>query len=132
MSHQHPGMLQDGTAWTKQPRGARTCPAPVQYLAPRCGGGRRVSRPPGRQNGAEDSPDSIQCLQELPRVWGQGQPSPAIEPGWVCPAGHWGGPVPASPGDVGFPATAGNLRLQAGGFLLNYFRPQKIYICVRV
>lgn len=91
MSHQHPGMLQDSTAWTKQPRGTRTCPALVQYLAPRCGGGRRVSRPPRRQNGAEDSPDSIQCLQELPRVWGQGQPSPAIEPGWVCPAGHWGG-----------------------------------------
>lgn len=54
-------MLQDGVAWTKLPRGARTCSTPVQYLAPRCGGGRQVSQSlPGARVGPRTP---LQCLE---------------------------------------------------------------------
>lgn len=84
-------MLQNSAAWTKLPHGARTCPTPVQYLAPHCGGGQVGFLAPERQSGTKDPPDSVQCLPELPQVWGQGttQPCHCARVGLSC--WHWGG-----------------------------------------
>lgn len=42
---------------------------------------------------------------------------------WALEWPAWGHPIPAFPGDAGFPASAGNLHLRVGGFLLlNYFK----------
>lgn len=63
-------------------------------------------------------------------MWGQGtaqlchQASVGLSC-WALGWPAWGCPIPTSPGDVRFPATAENLCLWAGGFLLNYFKLEK-------
>lgn len=83
--------------------------------------------PPRSQSGTKDPPTVSRVSRSCPKCGDRGQPSCVIKLMWVCPAGHWGGQCgdAPSPGDVGFPATTGNLCLWAGGFLLNYFKLEK-------
>lgn len=122
-------MLQDGVAWTKLPRGARSCPTPVQYLAPCCGGGRRVSQYPRAGVGPRTPPPVSRVSRSCPKCGDRGQPSCVIKLVWVCPAEHWGGQRGDAPSP--HPKMWGSLpplkTCACGlvGFFLNYFKLEK-------
>lgn len=69
MSRCHSEMLQDGTVWTKLPWCNTWLPAAV-------GAGGFPSPPGGKAEPRTPPPDSVQSLQELPHVWGQGTAQP--------------------------------------------------------
>lgn len=63
-------------AWTKLPRSARTCPAPLQWL----------SLSPRERVWEQGHPG---VSRSCPGVGDRGQPGPN-RAGCVCPDGHWG------------------------------------------
>lgn len=110
MSHRRPEMLQGGAAWTPW------------YQDLPCSGAIRGSSLWWGQSGTKDTPsDSVQHLQELPQVWGQGtaQPCHQARVGLSCWAAADSVGITLSlrpPGDTGLPACAGNLNPLVGFF----------------